>query len=256
MNTNIVTTFNDVGNGGIEFTVNYQYPTRVTASTFLANTAFVDPKLTQYFSNTVSNAFKSTSHTWSANNFFTYALSTLDNTTLGATCSYVTENFNQTKYYLGAIIFGSQPVVKQTTYPANVGEIGYTRTFAGSKTLTTGFNTLLDFGLLEKGNYIFSVKETITLSTNTDGLNFLNFFWGPTTATAEQNFLQFTGSGAWIVTPNILNYALRLNAGVTTFHRTFIVPFVNASTLVHSVRATGILTGISVRSNVSFTKIA
>ena len=74
---------------------------------------------------------------------------------------------------------------------------------------------------------------------------------------AEQNFSQFTGSGAWIETPNMVAYALRLNAGVTTFHRTFIVPFVNASTLAHSVRLTGTITPItSVRSDVTITKIA
>ena len=66
-----------------------------------------------------------------------------------------------------------------------------------------------------------------------------------------------TGSGAWNVAPNILNYAQRFNAGVTTYHRVFSVAFVNASTLVHSVRATGTLTQItSVRSDVTITKIA
>ena len=73
---------------------------------------------------------------------------------------------------------------------------------------------------------------------------------------AEQNFSEFTGSNAWIETPNIVTYAQRLNAGVTTFHRTFIVPFVNASTLVHSVRLTGTVASInSIRSDVTITKI-
>ena len=77
---------------------------------------------------------------------FTYALSTLDNSTLGATCSYLTQNFSQNKNYLGAITFDEQPIVQQTTYPATVGELGYTRTFTGTKTsLATGFNTLIDF---------------------------------------------------------------------------------------------------------------
>ena len=217
----------------------------------------MDGKITQYFSSAVRNAFKATSHTWSANNFFTYALSTLDNSTLGATCSYVSQNFSQSKNYLNEITFNEQPVVQQTTYPATVGEHGYTRTFTGTDTsLTTGFNTLIDFGTLEIGNYIFSVKETVTATSATNALNACNFFWGSSTATAEQNFSQFTGSGAWIETPNIVTYAQRFNAGVTTYHRTFIVPFVTASTLVHSVRLTGTFAPItSIRSDVLVTKI-
>ena len=101
-----------------------------------------------------------------------YALSTLDNSTLGATCSYVTENFNQTKNYLGAITFNAQPIIKQTTYPATVGELGDTRTFTATKTsFSVGFNTMIDFGGLEIGHYFFSVKETVTC-ISTPALNF------------------------------------------------------------------------------------
>ena len=204
----------------------------------------------------MKNTFKSTANTWSANNFLTYALSTLDNSTLGATCSFVTQNFSQNKNYLGAITLNVQPIVLRT-YPASVGELGYTRTFTGTKTgLSTGFNTLIDFGNIEIGNYIFSVKETVTCSNTTAGLLFFNFFWGPSVAVAERNFSQFTGSGAWNVVPNILNHTRIFNVGVTTFHRVFPVAFVNASTLVHSVRATGILTQItSVRCDCTITKI-
>ena len=130
--TVIVTTLENVRNGaGIEFTVNQRCPTRLTPSTLLANTNFVAGKVTEYFSTALRNGFKASSHTWSANNFLTYALSTLDNSTLGATCSYVTQNFSQSKNYLGAITFASQPLVARTTYPSPTQEIGYTRTFTG-----------------------------------------------------------------------------------------------------------------------------
>jgi hypothetical protein len=259
VNTQIVPAFENAGNGaGIEFTVNQRCPTRLTASTYLANTTFVDEKKTQYFSSILRNLFKAAPHTWSAGNLFTYALSTLDNSNLGATCSYVTENFNQSKNYLGAITFASQPFVARTSYPSLTQEIGYTRTFTGiDASLTTGFNTLINFGTIEIGNYIFSVKETVTVTSATNALNVINFFWGPSTALAEQNFSQFTGSNAWNVAPNILNYAQRFNAGVTTYHRVFVVAFVNASTVVHSVRLTGTFGPItSVRSDVTITKIA
>jgi hypothetical protein len=119
-----------------------------------------------------------------------------------------------------------------------------------------GFNTLIDFGSLEIGHYFFSVKETVTCSGTTSALNASNFFWGPSTAVAEQNFSQFTGSGAWITTPNIQTHGIRLQTGTTTFNRSFIVPFVNASTLVHSVRLTGTLTKITnIQSFVSITRL-
>lgn len=257
VNASITTSFENAGNDGIIFTVNQLCPTRTTPSTLLANTAFVASKIEEYFSTTARNSFKASPHTWSANNFFNYALSTLDNSTLGATCSYVTQNFSQSKNYLGAITFESQPEVARTTYPSPVQEIGYTRTFVGIKTpVSTGFNTLIDFGNIEIGNYIFSVKETVTCTATTSGLNVFNFFWGPSVAVAEQIFSQFTGSGAWNFTPNILNYAQRLNVGVTTYHRVFPVSFVNASSLVHSVRLTGTLTPIfAIRCDCTITKI-
>jgi hypothetical protein len=250
------TNFEDDGNGiGIEFTANQSCPTQ-PIDTYLANTTFVSNKVTQYFSSTV-DTFKATTHTWSSNNFLNYALSTLDNSTLGATCSYVTENFNQTKNYLGAITFNAQPIIKQTTYPATVGELGYTRTFTATKTsFSVGFNTLIDFGGLEIGHYFFSVKETVTC-ISTPALNFFNFFWGTSSLAPELNFSQFTGSQAYIETPNMVTHGIRMNAGITTFHRTFIVPFVNDSTLIHSVRMTGIFSPAisSIRSDVTITKI-
>jgi hypothetical protein len=257
--TAIVSAFENAGNGdGIFFTANQLCPARTTPNTFIANTAYVAGKVTEFFSTALRNTFKSTAHTWSGDNSFTYALSTLDNSTLGATCSYVTQNLNQSKNYLGAITFDEQPIVQQTTYPATVGELGYTRTFTGTKTsLSSGFNTLIDFGNIEIGNYIFSVKETVTCNNTTAGINFFNYFWGPSVAVAERNFSQFTSSGAWTIVPNILNHTARFNAGVTTFHRVFPVAFVNASTVVHSLRITGTFTQItSVRSDVTITKIA
>ncbi len=115
---------------------------------------------------------------------------------------------------------------------------------------------MIDFGNIEIGNYIFSVKETVTCTSTTNALNVINFFWGPSVAVAEQNFSQFAGSGAWSVAPNILNYAQRFNAGVTTYHRVFSVAFVNASTVVHSVRLTGTFGPLtSIRSDVTIIKI-
>jgi len=259
VNTNIVNIIGNAGNGdGIEFTVNQRCPTRLTPSTYLANTTFVDGKITQYFSSAIRNAFKATSHIWSANNFFTYALSTLDDTTLGATCSYVTENFNQSKNYLGEITLNAQPLVKLTTYPVPPGQIGHSITYNATKTgIATGFNTLINFGSpIEIGTYIFTVKEIVNCTGNTTALNAFNFFWGITPTNAELNFAQFTGSGAWTTAPNMVAWARRMNTGISTFHTTFVVSFVNASTLVHSVRATGTIPISSVQSIVTITRIA
>jgi hypothetical protein len=257
--TTIASTLVNVGNVGITFTGVQRCPTRLTASTLLANSAFVAGKVVQYFTPSMLSTFKTISHSWSANNFFTYALSTLDNSTLGATCSYVSENLSQSKNYLGAITFNAQPIVQRTTYPASIGQIGYTDTYNATKTgLTTGFNTLIDFvNPIPIGTYIFTVKEIVTCSGTTSALNAFNFFWGTSTTNAELNFGDFTGGGAYTLAPNMVSWGLRMGAGVTTFHRMFAVSFVNASTLVHSVRATGTLTPItSVQSIVSITRIA
>jgi hypothetical protein len=259
VNTNVVNIIGNVGNGdGIEFTVNQRCPTRLTPSTYLANTTFVDGKITQYFSSAIRNAFKATSHIWSANNFFTYALSTLDNTTLGATCSYVTENFSRAKNYLGEITLNAQPLVKLPTYPVPAGQIGHSITYNATKTgIVNGFNTLINFGSpIEIGTYIFTAKEIVNCTGNTTALNAFNFFWGTSTASAELNFAQFTGSGAWTTAPNMVAWARRMNTGISTFHTTFVVSFVNASTLVHSVRATGTIPISSVQSIVTITRIA
>ena len=159
VNNTVASSFQNAGNGtGIEFTVNQRCPTRLTPSTYLANTTFVDGKITQYFSSAIRNAFKATSHIWSANNFFTYALSTLDDTTLGATCSYVTENFSQSKNYLGAISFSVPPLVKLPTYPVPPGQIGHSITYNATKTgIVAGFNTLIDFGSPIEIGTIFSL---------------------------------------------------------------------------------------------------
>jgi hypothetical protein len=55
----------------------------------------------------------------------------------------------------------------------------------------------------------------------------------------------------------MVTHGIRMNAGITTFHRTFIVPFVNDSTLIHSVRMTGIFSPAisSIRSDVTITKM-
>jgi hypothetical protein len=256
--TTVASSFENAGNVGITFTGVQRCPTRLTASTLLANSAYVAGKVVQYFSPSTLSTFKSTSHTWSANNFFTYALSTLDNSTLGATCSYVSQNLSQSKNYLGAITFNSQPVVQLTSYPPSIGQIGYTDTYNATKTgLTVGFNTLIDFGTIGIGNYIFTVKEIVTCSGTTSALNAFNFFWGTSTTAAELNFGDFTGGGMYSLAPNMVAWGLRMGAGVTTFHRMFSVAFVNSSTLVHSVRATGTLTPItSVQSIVSITRIA
>jgi hypothetical protein len=251
--------FLNAGNGdGIDFTVNQLCPTRTTASTYLANTAFVDAKNIQYFTTAIKNTFLNTVNTWTQTNLLTYALSTLDNTTLGATCSYVNNNFFKTNTYSGNTTLDTQPRL-DGTYPATVGQLGYTRTFTVIKlqaNLATGFNTLINFGTISTGTYLFTVREAVFVSGNTANLNVMNFFWGSSTTLAEQNFSQFTGSGAWITTPNIISHGLRLQTGTTTFHRSFIVPFVNASTLVHSVRLTGTITTIgNIKSDVSITRL-
>lgn len=252
--------FLNAGNesGGIEFTVNQRCPTRLTASTFLANTTFVAGKVSQYFTTAIRSNFRSTVHTWLEDNTFSYALSTLDNSTLGATCSYVNENFFKANTYSGQTTLETQPRVGGT-YPSTVGQLGYTQNFTVIKfaaNLAVGFNTLIDFGTIPTGNYLFTVREAVLVSGNTATLNVMNYFWGPSIAVAEQNFSQFTGSGAWITTPNILTHGIRLQTGTTTFHRSFIVPFVNASTLVHSVRLTGTISGIAnIQSHVSITRL-
>jgi hypothetical protein len=258
-NTTIVSSFENAGNGtGIEFIVNQRCPTRTTTTTQLANCAFVAGKLIQYFTTSAKNSFLSSIHTWTLDNFFYYALSTLNNSTLGATCSYVSENFFKTNSYSGITTLGAQPIVNGT-YPSTVGQIGYTQTFTATKIqaqLPVGITTLIDFGTITQGTYLFCVREAVTISGNTASLNFMNFFWGPTTALPDQSFSQFCGSGAWITTPTILTHGQRLQTGVTTYNRSFIVPFVTASTLLHSVRLTGTLTSItSIQSNVSITRL-
>jgi hypothetical protein len=145
------------------------------------------------------------------------------------------------------------------TYPSTVGQIGHTQEFTVIKlkaNLAVGFNTLLDFGTIPTGTYLFCVREAVFVSGNTASLNVMNFFWGKSSLLAEQNFSVICNSGAYITTPNILTHGLQLQGGTTTFHRSFIVPFVTASTLIHSVRLTGIITTISnIQSSVSITRL-
>lgn len=260
VNTNIVNRIGDAGNGaGIEFTVNQRCPTRVTPSTYLANTNFVDAKITQYFSTAIRNAFKATSHTWSANQLFAYPLSILDSSTLGATCSYVVENlFGKTNTYNGTTTLASEPPNLDGTYPPTVGQVGYTYTFSATKTgLTAGFNILIGPVDIPIGTYLICAKETITVTGSaTTAINFLNFFWGSSTLLQEQNFSQICNSGAFITTPEFISYRWILQPGVSTVHRTFIVPFVTASPVTHSVRILGTFSPVqSIRSDVTFTRL-
>ena len=80
-------------------------------------------KAIQYFTTAFKNTFLSTVHTFTQNNIFSYALSTLDNTTLGATCSYVNNIFFKTNTYTGNTTLASQPRL-DGTYPSTLGQLG------------------------------------------------------------------------------------------------------------------------------------
>ena len=246
--------FEDAGNEPwLYFTAVQRVINRTTPSTLIANTNNVANKITEYFTPASNTSFVSTIHSWANDNFFNYPLSTLENSTLGATCSYVNENlYGRTNNY-GSQTWAEQPILD---FPPTAGQIGYTRNFSGTKfTLPTGFSTLIDFGTIGVGNYLFVYKITIVAVANTNSLNFLNIFWGTSAAAAERNFSQMCGSNAWNLTPNYLSHGLRLQ-GTTTINRCFVVPFVSASTLIQSIRITGTYPYIaSIRSDVSITEI-
>ena len=169
----------------------------------------------------------------------------------------VFENCYKTNTYLGTTTFGEPPSL-DGEYPVTVGQVGYTYSFSATKTgLVAGFNLIIGPVDIPIGTYLICSKETITVSGGaTTAINFLNFFWGSSTLLQEQNFYTIAGSGAFITSPEFISYRWILQPGVSTVHRTFVVPFVNASPVTHSVRILGVFSTVqSIRSDVTFTRL-